>query len=58
MAYSESFGGDSGPYLLVGALLVVAAAVAILLQWRLGAIMVVAALPFEAVIKLDPWRAG
>jgi O-antigen ligase len=51
IAYAQSFLGDRGPYLVVGALLVVVVAVAILLEWRLGAIMVVAALPFEVVIK-------
>ena len=58
LAYSERFGGDNGPYLLLGALLAIAVAVAILLQWRLGALLLVAALPFEVVIKFGPVASG
>jgi O-antigen ligase len=58
MAYSERFGGDNGPYLLLGALLAIAVAAAILLQWRLGAILLVAALPFEVIIKFGPVASG
>jgi O-antigen ligase len=58
VANSERFGGDNGPYILLGALLAVAAAAAILLQWRLGALLLVAALPFEVVIKFGSAASG
>src|SRR5215217_649219 len=58
VAYSEGYGGDKGPYLVLGAFLVIAAAVAILLQWRLGALLMCAALPFESAIDFGPRRAG
>ena len=58
VAYSERFGGDNGPYILLGALLAIAVAVAILLQWRLGALLLVAALPFEAAINFGPVASG
>ena len=58
VAYSERFGGDNGPYLLVGALLGIAVAGAILLQWRLGALLLVAALPLETAIKFGPVASG
>jgi O-antigen ligase len=50
MAYSERFGGDNGPYLLLGAVLAIAVAAAILLQWRLGALLLAAATSFEAIL--------
>jgi O-antigen ligase len=50
LAYSPRFLGDSGPYLLVGTLLAAIVAGAILLQWRLGALLLVASLPYEAAI--------
>jgi O-antigen ligase len=50
VAYSERFGGDNGPYILLGVLLTITAVVAILLQWRLGALLLGAALPFEAIL--------
>jgi O-antigen ligase len=56
--YSERFGGDNGPYILFGALLAIAAAAAILLQWRLGAILLVAALPFESTLNVGPGASG
>ena len=56
--YSERFGGDNGPYLLLGALVAIAVAAAILLQWRLGALLLVAALPFEAGINVGPVVSG
>jgi len=58
VAYSERFGGDNGPYMLLGALLAMATAVAILLQWRLGALLLVAALPFEATLNSGPVASG
>jgi O-antigen ligase len=58
VAYSERFGGDDGPYILLGVLLAIAAAVAIVLQWRLGALLLVAALPFEAAINFGPVASG
>ena len=51
VAYSERFGGDNGPYILLGALLGITVAGAILLQWQLGPLLLVAALPFETAIK-------
>src|ERR687889_2703667 len=57
-AYSERLGGDNGPYILLGALLAIAAAVAIVLQWRLGALLLAAALPFEAAINFGPVASG
>ena len=58
LAYSQRFLGDSGPYVLAGALLTIAVAGAILLQWRLGAVLLVTALPFEATINLGPVASG
>ena len=58
VAYSERFGGDNGPYILLGALLAMATAGAILLQWRLGALLLVAALPFEATLNFGPVASG
>ena len=58
VAYSEGYGGDKGPYLVLGAFLVIAAAVAILLQWRLGALLMCAALPFESAIDFGPMTSG
>jgi O-antigen ligase len=58
VAYSERFGGDNGPYILLGALLAIATAGAIVLQWRLGAILLLAALPFESVLVLGPVASG
>jgi O-antigen ligase len=58
VAYSEKFGGDNGPYMLVGGLLVIAVAVAILLQWRLGALLLVAAIPFESAIDFGAVASG
>jgi O-antigen ligase len=56
--YSERVGGENGPYILLGALPVIAAAVAILLQWRLGALLLAAALPFEAILTLGATASG
>src|SRR5215217_6176875 len=58
VAYSERYGGDKGPYLVLGAFLVIAAAVAIMVQWRLGALLLVAALPLESMITLGPVTSG
>src|SRR5919107_242220 len=58
LAYSERFGGDNGPYILLGVLLAIAAAVAILLQWRLGALLLVATLPYSATINFGPLASG
>lgn len=58
VAYSERFGGDNGPYMLLGALLAVAAFGAILLQWRIGALLLAAALPFEATLAFGPGASG
>jgi putative inorganic carbon (hco3(-)) transporter len=58
LAYSERFGGDNAPYILLGALLAIAVAVAILLQWRLGAFLLAAALPFQTLINVGPVASG
>ena len=58
LAYSERFGGDNGPYILLGTLLGIAVAGAILLQWRLGALLLVAALPLETAIKAGAVASG
>src|SRR5918997_3954404 len=58
LAYSQRFGGDNGPYILLGVLLAIAVAGAILLQWRLGALLLAAALPFESAIKFGPVASG
>lgn len=58
VAYSEWYSGDNGPYILLGALLAIATAVAILLQWRLGALLLAAALPFEATLNFGPVASG
>ncbi len=55
LAYSERIGGNNGPYVLLGALLAITVAVAILLQWRLGVLLLVAALPLETMV--DSGRA-
>jgi O-antigen ligase len=58
VAYSERYGGDNGPYILLGLLLATAAAVAILVQWRLGALLLVAAQPFESTLTFGPVASG
>jgi O-antigen ligase len=58
VAYSEKFVGDGGPYILLGALLAAAVAGTILLKWRLGALLLVAALPFETAIKFGAVASG
>jgi O-antigen ligase len=58
VAYSERFGGDNGPYMLLGVLLTIAAAGAILLEWRIGALLLAAALPFEAALAFGPGASG
>jgi putative inorganic carbon (hco3(-)) transporter len=58
VAYSERYGGGNGPYILLGLLLATAAAVAILVQWRLGALLLVAAQPFESTLTFGPVASG
>jgi hypothetical protein len=58
VAYSERFGGDDGPYMLLGVLLAGAISGAILLQWRLGALLLAAALPFQTLINFGPVASG
>ena len=58
VAYSERFGGDNGPYMLLGVLLAIAATGAILLQWRIGAVLLVAALPYQATINFGAVASG
>ena len=58
VAYSDRFGGDNGPYMLLGVLLAGAISGAILLQWRLGALLLAAALPFQTLINFGPVASG
>jgi O-antigen ligase len=58
LPYTERFGGDNGPYILLGILLASAVAGAILLQWRLGALLLAGVLPFESAIKFGPVASG
>ena len=58
VAYSERFGGDNGPYILLGTLLGIAVAGAILLQWRLGALLLAAAIPLQTLVNLGPVLSG
>jgi O-antigen ligase len=58
VAYSERLGGDNGPYMLLIGVLAMTAAGAILLQWRIGAVLLVAALPYESVINFGPLASG
>jgi O-antigen ligase len=59
VAYSERYGGDNGPYILLGALLAAAVAVAILWQWRLGALLLVVTQPFQPLLLFGgPWASG
>ncbi len=58
VAYSERFGGDNGPYLLLVTLLAITVSGAILLQWRLGALLLAAALPLETAIKVGAVGSG
>lgn len=58
IAYSQKFLGDSGPYILAGALLAAIVAGAILWKWRLGAVLLVVALPFEGTINFGPVASG
>ena len=58
VAYSERLGGDNGPYMLLVGVLAITAAGTILLQWRIGAVLLVAALPYESVINFGPVASG
>lgn len=58
VAYSQRFGGDNGPYIVLAALPAIAVAVAILLQWRLGALLLFAVLPYESIITLGSVASG
>jgi O-antigen ligase len=58
LPYTERFGGDNGPYILLGILLTIAVAGAILLQWRLGTLLLAAVLPFESAISFGPVASG
>jgi O-antigen ligase len=58
LPYTERFGGDNGPYILLGVLVAIAVAVAILLQWRLGALLLAAALPFESTVNFGAVASG
>jgi O-antigen ligase len=58
LSYAERLGGDNGPYILLGVILAMTVAGAILLQWRLGALLLAAVLPFEVMINLGPLASG
>jgi O-antigen ligase len=58
VAYSERFGGGNGPYILLGVVLAGVVAGTILLQWRLGALILAAALPFQTSINFGPVASG
>jgi O-antigen ligase len=58
VAYSERFGGENGPYILLGVLMAITIAAAILLQWRLGAVLVVASLPYETILTNGAVASG
>jgi O-antigen ligase len=58
VAYAQVFVGDNGPYMLVGAFMATVVAAAILLQWRLGGLILLAALPYEAVINAGALASG
>jgi len=58
IAYAQGFLGDSGSYVVVGSILVAVVVVAILLEWRLGVLMLPAVLPYESVIKIETSSGG
>jgi O-antigen ligase len=58
VAYSDRLSGDNGPYIVLGVLLAGGISAAILLQWRLGAILMAAALPFQTLINFGPVASG
>ena len=62
VAYSERLAGDNGLYILLLVVAAIAVATAILLRWRIGAVLLVVALPYEAVINtpsgLGPMTSG
>ena len=58
VAYSERLAGDNGPYMVLVGVLAMTVAGAILLQWRLGALLLAAALPFQTVINFGPVASG
>jgi O-antigen ligase len=58
IAYAARFVGDSGPYILVGASLSAVIAVAILSDWRFGVLLLLVALPFQAVINVGSLVSG
>ena len=58
MAYAQKFLGENGLYIVVGALLAGTVAAAILLQWRLGILLLPAILPFENVVQSVSGHGG
>jgi O-antigen ligase len=58
VAYSDRLSGDNGPYIVLGILLAGGISAAILLQWRLGALLLAAALPFQTLINFGPVASG
>lgn len=58
LAYAQRFLGDNGPYIIIGAFLVLVIIVAILLEWRLGVLLLPAILPFENFVNLGNLASG
>ena len=58
VAYTQSFLGDNGPYILVGALLAVSVGLAILWEWRLGVLMLPVMLPYEGTLNIGSLGQG
>lgn len=58
VAYAQRFGGDGGPYILVGALVAAGMGLAVLWEWRLGVLMLPATLPYEGVLNSGPLASG
>jgi O-antigen ligase len=58
IAYAHRFLGDNGPYIVAGACLVAVLLLAILLEWRLGALMLAASLPYQETINIGPLASG
>ena len=57
-AYTQSFLGDGGPYILVGALLALGVGLAVLWEWRLGVLMLPVTLPYEGTLNFGPLGNG
>lgn len=58
LAYVQRFLGDAGPYIVLGVTLAAIVFGAIVLDWRLGALLLAAMLPFQSVINLGTVASG